>query len=243
MPDRKHFIENYFDNTNIYLNDNLVIDLRAKLILNNLPKIENKEIIDIGCGNGEISLPYLENNKITFLDLSDNMLELVRKRIPQESFGNAELIKLDFENYPYNKKFDFLFLLGVLAHVQSVSNTISKIADLTKNDGIIILQYTNSKNIISLVLRIIGYLKMLMGQKYGYKINFFSTGELTKILNFHELKWYNKISYWPALPGFKLIPKGVRKYFYYKVLNGKILHSLGGENILFIKHKETIPVK
>jgi 2-polyprenyl-3-methyl-5-hydroxy-6-metoxy-1,4-benzoquinol methylase len=235
MSKKKQVVQKYFDQTGTYLNDNMVIGLRKNLIINNLSKIENKEIIDIGCGNGEITLPYIEKNKVTFLDLSNNMLDIVRKRISDKYLNNAEIINQDFSSFHPGKKYDYLFLIGVLAHVESISKTISKLSELSNNDGIIILQYTNSKNLISLMLRITGYLKMLLSKSYGYKINYLSSREAEKILNTLELKCYKKLSYWPALPGFILMPKKVRLYFYLKILNSKILSSLGGEKILFIK--------
>jgi 2-polyprenyl-3-methyl-5-hydroxy-6-metoxy-1,4-benzoquinol methylase len=235
MPDKKQLVEGYFNKTDGYLNDNLVIGLRSKLIVNSLPKIENKDILDIGCGNGEITLTYIKNNKITFLDLSCNMLDLVRSRILNEYYNNAEFVNAEFGAYAYDKKFDYIFLIGVLAHVESIDETISKLSVLLKHDGDVIIQYTNSRNIISGILRMIGYFKSAFNKRYGYKINFFSTKEIISILNQYGLKCYNKISYWPALPGFKLIPKGIRGKFYYKILNSSFLHSLGGEKILFIK--------
>jgi len=235
MDDKYQNVQKYFNQTDTYLNNNLVISLRSKLIVNNLPEIENKEIIDIGCGNGEITLPFIYNNKITFLDISINMLDLVLKKIPSGYLKNAELVNKDFGSFNTEKKYDYLFLIGVLAHVESISKTISKLSELSKDDGNIILQYTNSYNIISIILRITGSFKKIMGIKYGYKINLISTIELNKILSIYNLECIKRISYWPALPGFKLIPKCIRKYFYFKILNGNILHALGGEKILVIK--------
>ena len=234
MQDKIQFVKEYFDHTDTYITDNLVIGLRSKLLLKALPKIENKEILDIGCGNGENTLQFIENNKITYLDISNNMLDIVRRRITEKHLFNAEFINLDFESFNPHKKYDFLFLIGVLAHIDSIRKTFSQLSELSKDDGIIILQYTDPKNLISILIRIIGFLKMIVGKKHGYKINYYSTGEIHKNLDVYGLKSFKKVSFWPALPGFKLLPVHIRKFIYYEFLNSRMLQPLGGEIILFV---------
>lgn len=234
MQLKQRAVKRYFDHTDAYITDNLVIRLRTKILEKFLSKLDNKEILDIGCGNGEITLPYILFNKITFLDISDSMLELVRRRIPECALDNAEIINCDFESFNPDKKYDYLIMLGVLAHVDSIDNTILKLSELRKDNSIIVLQYTNSRNLISIFLRIIAYLKGGYFKKYGYKMNYSSSNDLYKVLNKYRLKCYNRISYWPALPGFKLLPRGIREYLYLKILNSNMLQFLGGEKILFI---------
>ena len=49
------------------------------------------------------------------------------------------------------------------------------------------------------------------------------------------------VSYWPSLPGFRLLPLSIRKIVYFKLLNGRLLRSLGGEILLFIKLVNNLP--
>lgn len=234
MQDKLQRVKKHFDKTENYIDDNLVISIRVNLIRENLPFLRNVMILDIGCGNGEVTLPFLKYNDITFLDISKNMLDIVRKKIPDELIGNAEIINQNFESYFPGRKYDYIFLIGVLAHVESTLDTIKKITELIKNDGSIVLQYTNSGNIVAILIRIAGYFKKLFTTQYDYKINYFSDKAIRNILNNYNLTILKEISYWPAFPGFRYVPLGIRTFFYAKILNGPLLRHLGGERILIV---------
>ena len=235
MQTRTQKVKEYFKETDNYIKNNLVIVLRTILIKRNLPDLKNKSILDIGCGNGELSIPYISKNKISFLDLSDNMLNLVRKQIATEYLVNATFIKQDILKFIHTEVYDYLFILGVLAHTESIDMTFLKLVELMNDEGILIMQYTNSQNFISLILRVIGKLKSISGGKYGYKINYTSSKRIRMELEKHKLVIYKKINYWPALPGFKLIPNKLRRYIYFNLLNSSFLQPVGGEVLLFIK--------
>lgn len=234
MQAKFQHVKKHFDNTECYIDDNLVIGMRGNLIRENLPDLKNMEILDIGCGNGEITLPYLKDNSITFLDISKNMLDLVRKKINNEFISNAEIINEDFQNFCPRKKYDYVFLIGVLAHVESIPETIKKTTEIIKNDGSVVLQYTNSSNIVAVLLRIIGQLKKLFKKEYDYKINYFTDKTINNVLDNYSIMVMKKISYWPALPGFKYVPIVLRTFLYNRVLNGSLLRPLGGERILVV---------
>src|SRR5664280_868863 len=60
-----------------------------------------ENVLDIGCGDGSLSLPFLSSDcRVTFLDLSNAMLEIVAKKVPdslrhQASFLKGEFTELD----------------------------------------------------------------------------------------------------------------------------------------------------
>jgi 2-polyprenyl-3-methyl-5-hydroxy-6-metoxy-1,4-benzoquinol methylase len=234
MQTRTQKIKDYFNETNNYIKNNLVIALRANLIKKSLPDLNNKCILDIGCGNGDLTLPYIKDNKITFLDLSDKMLEIVRSKIPVEYYQNAEFVNLPLDKFVHKKKYDYLFIIGVLAHVNSLKMTFSRLAELLVADGTLIIQFTNSRNIISLIIRLIHQIKMVFGKRLEYKVNYISLQRITKEVKKNKLGYYKKVTYWPTLPGFMILPDGIRRFIYYRILNSKLLRPLGGEILLFI---------
>ncbi len=236
MQTRSRRVKNYFDQTDNYLKNKFGIASRSSLINRNLPELKNKIILDIGCGNGEVTLPYIENNKITFLDLSDKMLDIVRSRIPQEYHQNAEFVNIDLDSFNYVKKYDYLFLIGVLAHVNSVEMTISKVSQLLDCDGTLIIQFTNSNNIISLIVKLLGEIKKMFGKSLNYKVNSNSFRVIRKELRKNKLEYFKKVNYWPSLPGFSLIPNRVRGFVQSKILNSKLIQPLGGEILLFVSN-------
>lgn len=235
MQTRTQIVKDHFNETDNYLKNNLVIILRSKLIKENLPALNNKDILDIGCGNGDLTLPYIKDNKITFLDLSDKMLEIVRSNTPVEYYGNAEFLNIDFDNFTETKKYDYIFVIGVLAHVNSLEKAFSRFTGLLNRDGILIIQFTNSQNILSIIIRFISGIKSVFRKRLEYKVNYTPTQKIAKELRKNKLKSFKMVSYWPSLPGFRLLPLSIRKIVYFKLLNGRLLRSLGGEILLFIK--------
>ena len=234
MQTRVEKVKDYFNETDNYLKDNLEIDLRIRLIKKNIPAPQNNSIVDIGCGNGDLTLPFIKDNKITFVDLSDKMLQIVRSKIPAEYSGNAECLNIDLDKFSLAKKYDYVFMIGVLAHVSSLENTFSMLAGLLEKNGTLIIQFTNKRNFISYMMRLIFQLKKKFGKGRDYKMNYTSLNDITKELKKNNLEYNNKSVYWSSLPGFSLLPKGIRNFIYYKFLNSALLRSLGGEIILYI---------
>jgi ubiquinone/menaquinone biosynthesis C-methylase UbiE len=234
MQTRTEIVKEYFNETDIYLKDNLEIPLRCRLIQKTFPDPENKNILDIGCGNGDITLPYIKKNKITFVDLSDKMLEIVRSKIPAAYSGQAEFLNIDLDKFGATKKYDHVFMIGVLAHVNSLPAAFSRLAGLVDKEGTLIIQFTNRKNFSSFMMRVIFKIKRMFGKGREYKMNKMSVRDITRELDKNRLEYYHKAVYWSSLPGFGLLPKGFRKFIYYKVLNSRLLRPLGGEVILFI---------
>jgi len=117
---------------------------------------EKVNILDIGCGNGEKALLFLENikskrKKYVALDISKTMLELAKKKIlKKEPELNAEFYNIDFEagnfanitdnlrekNYSNNL---LLFLGNTLGNVSDKSRVLSNIREsMTLKDYLLI---------------------------------------------------------------------------------------------------------
>jgi 2-polyprenyl-3-methyl-5-hydroxy-6-metoxy-1,4-benzoquinol methylase len=242
MINKTEKVKDYFNATDNYLKNNLEIAIRSSLIEKNLYGLNDKRILDVGCGNGELTLPYISKNKITFLDFSEKMLEVVWSKIPENYRHNAELLNIDLENLEPGKKYDYIFLIGVLAHVNSIEQTIGLLEKLLAKDGRMIIQFTNRRNLISILTMFIFFrLKPLFKKKPEYKFNYTSLHSIKAELEKKNLRFNKKVNFWPvALPGFGFFPEGIRKFVYYKVLNGWLLKPLGSEILLFVsKNKES----
>jgi 2-polyprenyl-3-methyl-5-hydroxy-6-metoxy-1,4-benzoquinol methylase len=122
------------------------IRIRVETIGQFTEGLEFENILDIGCGDGSISLPLLSRcKKLTLLDLSKNMLHLASKRIPSGRLNDVEMIDGDFmaANLEH-QSFDLIFCIGVLAHVDSPAAVIEKVSNLAKPGAWIILEFTDS---------------------------------------------------------------------------------------------------
>jgi len=103
-------------------------------------------ILDIGCGDGSISLPLLTaSRRLTLVDVSGNMLTLAQGKVPAALMNNIELINDDFLSARVDSgTYDLILCIGVLAHVDSPDQIIAKIASALKPGGAVILEFTDS---------------------------------------------------------------------------------------------------
>jgi 2-polyprenyl-3-methyl-5-hydroxy-6-metoxy-1,4-benzoquinol methylase len=127
-------------------------------------------VLDIGCGNGAISLPLLPRcRRLTLLDLSLKMLDLACQRIPSERSGDVELVNGDFLGANLEaESFDLILCIGVLAHVDSAAAVIARVAQLAKPGSFVVLEFTDSFHFWGLpVVLYQKLLKMLRPEPYA----------------------------------------------------------------------------
>src|SRR3979409_1657726 len=124
QPDRARVeqVRSVFDRRENYLDKRqLDIRLRTETAARLVEGKEYSNILDIGCGDGSISVPLLNaRSRLTLLDISDAMLSRARSRVPTELISRATFVNQDFMEVPFEEKtFDLLICVGVLAHVAS----------------------------------------------------------------------------------------------------------------------------
>ncbi len=178
MDSRVNVVSNFF-NTQPYLDNTFNIALRESIINELKPKLVlGKSMLDIGCGDGSLSLPFLKSNKVVAIDSAKSMLLKAKSKFSLvESNYKPEIIEGDFLSYSFSKKFDLILCIGVVAHIENIELLFSKIYDLLEDDGHAIIQisdadhyrYKNSKSSL---------------QNYGYELN--KTGKqefIKKLIN------------------------------------------------------------
>lgn len=105
-------------------------------------------VLDIGCGNGDVSIPLLERldcKKLTLLDLSAAMLDLARVRLGAEAQGRVTCLNDDFMAMDFGvERFDLIICVGVFAHVDDPAAVIEKIVGLLDQGGRLIVEVTDS---------------------------------------------------------------------------------------------------
>lgn len=132
------------------------IRIRAETVQDFVGDAKFYRILDIGCGDGSISLPLLTSeNQLTLLDISSTMLSFAYSQVPAPLQGNVRLINQDFMRAELGpRSYDLILCLGVLVHVASPSDVIAKMARLLKPGGSIVVEYTDSQHVLSYLLKV-----------------------------------------------------------------------------------------
>lgn len=145
-------IKNYFDRIaeefdNIYDNEGNIttritnklfrkgMSERVTLTLEECGNIENKSVLDIGCGSGRISFKLAKKGaKVTGIDYSNSMIELAKKHQLQLKNNDVEFKCCNFmDNFPENVSYDISIALGVFDYIEDPVPFLSKVNKITKN--------------------------------------------------------------------------------------------------------------
>lgn len=104
--------------------------LFSKLILN-----ENDSLLDLGCGEGSITLPIAKQvRKVTGVDSSAKMLELLNQRAQEQNIKNVDTILKSLEDISYEEIGDYDVVLasrslnGIIP-IEETLKTINEIAN------------------------------------------------------------------------------------------------------------------
>jgi ubiquinone/menaquinone biosynthesis C-methylase UbiE len=192
MNSRDVGVRAFFDRPEHYLRTDFNVRIRAEIVQTFIGRKAVGSILDIGCGNGAISMPLLaQADSLTLLDSSSSMLAIATSRIPKEHEGNVEVVHADFlrTEFPRNS-FDLILCLGVIAHVDSPYSLVAKMAELLKPHGSIVVENSDAHHPIDYLNRAIyrvlhkAYPAL---RRHKYAFNHVSDRELVSMFRDHGL--------------------------------------------------------
>ncbi len=97
--------------------------------------LSGKSVLEIGCGTGDI-LRHLNPGVGVGIDASKNMVELARAK---HGSRRIRFMAMDAEALAINRKFDFVVMVDVLEHLESVPAALSGIRRVSgKNTRVVI---------------------------------------------------------------------------------------------------------
>ena len=233
MNSRSVQVKHFFDKTHLYLNKDSGVSIRALIVRELLGELSHSRILDLGCGNGRISLQYISRtNHLTLVDLSNNMLEIAMKNTPETLKTNVRYINTDLQHYESREKFDVVICIGVLAHVVSVRETIAKVARLLKPSGRCIFQITDADQYLGKFIVNFYRVHDFVLHSRGYSVNKTHLSYITDTAYFNRLVFLDKRQYWSILPGMGKMPNAwLWKYQFFTLTHSLLLH-MGSEVIV-----------
>lgn len=166
MNDPQEVIKGAFERPHWYVSRNAFnIKIRIETIREFTRHLKPNNILDIGCGDGSLSLPLLtESNHITFLDRSKSMLDLVMSRIPRSCADRIDLLNMDFMDCRLQEEaFDLIICVGVMAYIEDGRSFIRKIATLLKPGGTLIIECSDGSHLYTRINRLYEKFRVKLG--------------------------------------------------------------------------------
>jgi tRNA (mo5U34)-methyltransferase len=132
-----------FELFGIYIDSEWRSDLKWERIKNHLSSMENRHVLDIGCGNGYHCWRMIDAGAKTVLGI-DPMLHYVMQFNIFKSYlplANIELLPQGIENLPGNlSAFETVFSLGVLYHRRSPIDHLIELKEMITAGGELVLE-------------------------------------------------------------------------------------------------------
>lgn len=107
-----------------------------------LLEIKNKKILDVGAGTGRVSLPLaLAGAQVTALDISEKILELLKRKNKKITTVVGEAENLPFEN----ESFDIVTAAFLIVHLKDPKIFFDEVYRVLKPDGLFLVSNINQK--------------------------------------------------------------------------------------------------
>lgn len=179
-----------------YLKDNYNIRLRREIVRDMLTGARFRSILDVACGNAEVSLPFLTaEGHLTLLDISPAMLEAADRNIPEDLRGRAELRNEDFLRAEFPaRSYDLIICTGLLAHIKDPVATLEKISALLMPGGCLILQNTDADHPYSRLIKLYRWMGALLAPT-RYQYNRVTESMIINILAERGIELKKRFSY------------------------------------------------
>ncbi len=230
-------VREFFNQPGYLKNSSDRISIRADLVKQFLGARSNVRILDIGCGDGSLSLPMLSaSNRITFVDISENMMEKVGRRVPDSLKDNATLINDSFELVSDDDRYDIVICVGVIAHVPDVCRLWQKIATVLKPGGLLIVETTPNPYPLSKFLFPYYYIRRkLTGQAPSYPKNRLKVVDLLASATAIGLVKKEHVRYSFPLPGMSHWSHKMKMRYTLFTLNNTLMSRLGSEHVFLFQ--------
>ena len=112
----------------------------------------SKSAIDFGCGTGLVGMNLVnEFESLLFMDTSENMLDIVKRKITDAGALNARTLCFDFETSSQpDFRADYIFMAQVLLHIQDYEALLAKLHAVLNDEGhLLIVDFNKNDKVVS----------------------------------------------------------------------------------------------
>jgi len=145
-PDRRKFVTEFFSKDDYLRNSSDRIKVRSSIIKRYISDSFFTSVLDVGCGDGSLSLPYCAQfNSLMLNDLSVQMLSRCIVNADPDCSSIITTFQGDIfdETFP-SLKFDLIICVGVIAHVDDPIVFLQKLDSVLEKGGMIIVETTEN---------------------------------------------------------------------------------------------------
>ena len=236
-----HQVRSVFENAPRYLYSRQVdMRVRSETVKTFAAGLNARRVLDIGCGDGSISLPLLTStSRLTLLDLSASMAARAKANVPEDLAGNVEVRNDDFMAASFEpRSFDLIVSVGVLAHVDSADDFLAKIATLLCPGGSLIVEFTDCRHFVGRLERFAGRLKEIIAPA-KYSTNRLSFRPVSELFDRHGMKLEAVFRYARIpIPGIEKVVTNDLSYKFVRLMFGRCPNNrnawLGNEYICLL---------
>lgn len=234
-------VRQVFENAHRYFRSRQVdIRFRVETVRTFAADLKWQKLLDIGCGDGTISLQLLTpTSHLTLLDLSASMAALAKSNVPEGFAANVDVRNENFIATSFDSQlFDLIVTVGVMAHVDSPDAFLAKIADLLRPGGSLIIEFTDCRHFVGRLGRFWGRLKEVLAPPQ-YHTNRLSFSDVAPLFESHHLRLMSTFRYARIpLPGIDRIINHGMQYRIAKLIFGDCANNrnawLGNEYICLL---------
>ncbi len=224
-------VKTFFEAPEKYLHKDFGIKIRREIIEGLVKELKFKNILDVGCGDGSISLPLLNAYRtLDLVDLSSNMLSLAKSKIPKELEGNITLQNKSLEDLDTNKKYDLILAIGLLAHVPDINNAISILHSMLAKNGHMILQFSDYGKLAT-------KMSFVTRKSNKHKLNRIYKKNLLDLIIKKNLELVTQISFATVIPGMGVLNDELLYKYCKSSINNKFFSLFNSEYILILTRK------
>lgn len=225
-------VRRYFAEPDRYLGHDSRMTIRRVTAGQMVQGVDRSRLLDIGCGDGSMSLPLLDPGAdLTLLDFSAPMLERAKANIPPGLEHQVTTVCGDLHEFSPDRRYTLVLCLGVLAHVRDVGQTLAKIASLLQPGGHCLLQITDTSRWLGRInYTYYGWRSRTRGED-GYTLNRLGSDGLITSAEAAGLRLVNRRNYSLAVPVLSRLPDELLLRLERKFLNSRLSRH-GGESLL-----------